>query len=94
MTSFDLKKLQCHFWCGRDDLIAGIALNCQPGHIAACGKKNALGKLFNFDLRCLMRQSHVHDQPQAERCERGFDMFHARSVTQVECASDLRQVPA
>jgi hypothetical protein len=40
------------------------------------------------------RARHVDDQPQTESGERSFDMLHSRGVTQVEQATDLRQVPA
>jgi hypothetical protein len=41
------------------------------------------------------RPSDIYDQPQAESGEHGLDMLHSgSSVTQVEHAIDLRQVPA
>jgi hypothetical protein len=43
---------------------------------------------------CLGRPCNLHDQPQAERRERGLDMLHPRGMTQVEHPTDLRKVPA
>jgi hypothetical protein len=36
----------------------------------------------------------VDDEAEAESGEGGFDLFHARGVTEVEHAIDLRQMPA
>ena len=36
----------------------------------------------------------IDDEAQAERGQRCFHLLHSRGVTQVEDASDLRQMPA
>ena len=45
-----------------------------------------------------MKQSrgprYVDDEPQAERGKGGLHLLHSRGVTQVEYASDLREMPA
>jgi hypothetical protein len=44
--------------------------------------------------RALCGSRDVDDEAQAERGERRLQLFHSRSVTRVEHAADLRQVPA
>jgi hypothetical protein len=46
------------------------------------------------DVALLCRPSDIYDQAQAEHGERRLHVFHSRSVTRVEHAVDLRQVPA
>jgi hypothetical protein len=74
-TRFDFEKLQCYFRCGRDNLIAGLAFDCEPRHIVARSKKDALGKLLNFDCyvcRCHryphLRVSHLSVPTQLASC--------------------------
>ena len=57
MTRFDLEKLQRNFRRSRDDLVPGVALDCQPGYFLARGKKDALGKLFDPDCDVSCRHS-------------------------------------
>ena len=75
MTRFDLKKLQGNFRSSGDDLVAGLTFDCQPRHIVARGKKDALGKLSNFDryvCRChrypYLRVSHLSVPTQLASC--------------------------
>src|ERR1700730_15478883 len=56
MPGFDLEKFQGYFpRCG-DDLVAGLALDCQPGYLFARSEKDALRQLFNPD--CYVLCSH------------------------------------
>jgi len=75
MTHFDLEKLERYFWRSSNDLLPGFALDRQPGHIVARGKKDALGKLSNFDryvCRChrypYLRVSHLSVPTQLASC--------------------------
>src|SRR6266850_1235182 len=58
MPRFDLEKFQGHFRRGGDDLVAGLALDCQPGYLLARSQKDVLRQLFNPD--CYMCCSHRH----------------------------------